>query len=303
MRITIVGSEGYVGTTLVHRLLKHRSMELSDIQRIDACVWRPPTSGNVRRLSEPEDIAKAIWDFEPDHIVYLNALAHDPEGRVPDWVMQKHTSVVTLEVMRRVQPVPITVISSLSVFAAQRNGYPHAKRRLEDMIVAWPYWRQCVNIFRFGTLFGPPSDHQAFRRHLLLNKMVADASDHGVIQVNKPYLQRPVTYLEDAVSAIYTDIFLRGPAGAIMNFYLGSATILEYASAVKKVFPEDEKIRIIAGDTADTRDYGWGLLPEMHLHSLINQQRIWYEEYAETLRSDTLAQRSLQEFVNSEAEG
>jgi len=268
MKIAIVGSEGYVGSALVPALVGH------DLLRLDAGVWRDLEEGAVFARTSHQ-ILKRLRKCEPDHVVYLAALAHDPAGVLTKHCIDDNNVVIPFSVFSGSLKVPCTFISSLSVFS-MTAGYPQSKRDLESMLFSEieDDFLERVNILRFGTLFGP-SKPAAMRTHLLLNKMVLDAVNTGVITVSNPALRRPVYHISSAVNDIVQDIFDLNPRGQVKNRLQHCDTLGAYARKVAAAIGAEVKE---GSPDLDERDYGWNV---QHTHLLTCQIHVlarWYKE-------------------------
>ena len=260
MKIAIIGSEGYVGRVLQQQLDGH------ELCLIDALVWGQHPRVGVYLERTCHGITKRLDKFEPDHVVILAALAHDPGKLLSRQAVIDNTFRVPALAVEHCDKmdVPTTVISSLSVHA---NGhYPEAKRMLERDLMAEGPWSN-TNILRFGTLYGPGADGESWRGHLLLNRMVFDALDKGVINVAVPNLRRPVLHVNGAASFIVDSIFDVGPRGVFSNHLDVCDTIAGFAQQVVAAVGGTVKTGEIAD--LDQRDYGWKTwarnLPTMRL--------------------------------------
>lgn len=264
MKIAIVGSEGYLGSALCDSLGGH------DLLRIDAGVWREPAEGVVRERTSTK-IRQRIERYEPDHLVLLSALAHDPCGLVSEMAMHENTcSIPALLAIHA--DCPTTLISSLSVFS-KTGAYPFAKTLLEQRVFGCTSdWRRRVNIFRFGTLFGP-SRPEAFRPHLLLNQMTASAIKHGRIAVSNPALRRPVLHIRTAVTEIIADIVEDRPRGQVINCLEHCDTLAGFARIVGETLgcPSVED----KAPDLDERDYGWGVRSPLHIENSVRELATW----------------------------
>ncbi len=248
MKIAIIGSEGYVGRVLQQQLDGH------DLYRIDALVWGQKRKEGVHLERTSRGIFARLDQFKPDHVVVLAALAHDPGKLLSRRAVIDNTFNVPLSCVEWgiMNHVSTTAISSLSVHAS--GHYPESKRMLERSVMRNVPW-QDVNILRFGTLYGPGADGESWRGHLLLNKMVYDARDKGVVNVAVPNLRRPVLHVSAAAAAIVESIFSEGPRGVFSNHVGVCETIAGFAQQVVLAVGGT----VVTGAIADLdkRDYGW----------------------------------------------
>lgn len=288
MKISIVGSEGYLGTTLQGLLGGH------ELQRIDAGVWRDVGEGVIKERTA-RGIFKRLEKFQPDHVVWLAALAHDPAGRISTRAMDDNVAETPGAVIHDLcgeLPCPVTAISSLSVFSP-KGDYPRAKREMEKHITWTRNWFRYVNIHRFGTLFGGCGDPAAFRQHLLLNSMVRSALKEGVIRVSNPALRRPVLSVKEAAAIICEDILNIPARGQIFNHYDRCGTLQEYGQLVQRALREagfNPRVEVqCKGPAPDERDYGWdGPVNEVMMRREIRGLATWLAQYEDQLPQNPL---------------
>lgn len=257
MKISIIGSEGYIGTAL-QPYLKHH-----EVQRIDACLYGQAMAGvNVVPMFKNQENRYAIADyiehFNPAVVVNLAALAHDPEGRLDSRLVHavNHIMPTFLGGTAVHQKRRYIAISSLSVHG--EGAYPSSKRLMEEGLSGFGLYRG-IDILRFGTIFGfVPGQHwRTIRPHLFLNSMILDAVVHGEIKVNS-LAERPVTALHDAVTALVHQITTDQAPGQILNRYWCSATLLEWAEEVARAArAEGYPVTVgpVHGKPTDNRSY------------------------------------------------
>jgi len=254
MNISVIGSEGYIGSSLVPELRRRGH----DVRGFDSLLWDQPAPaynfGRFRKV-RASDATIGGWS---DVIVYLAALAHDVEARIPrGMVMQANALEIERHIVNtwKVKPATRFVIpSSLSIFDKGSSAYPSSKRLLEARMVRLGL-QHGIDILRFGTIFGVTSDTPptSFRGHLLLNSMMLDAATDGIIKVNNPDLTRPVQSLKRAVMHLADRV--EHPGGEIRNSFLGSATLHYFATAAQRVIPAIVRHVNLGMTPTDARDY------------------------------------------------
>jgi nucleoside-diphosphate-sugar epimerase len=254
MRIMIIGSDGYLGTALVGALWGQHDLNL-----VDSCLWGQTPSKGVYVPRGPQQLMWHIEHHRPEVLVFLAALAHDPQARLAPAHVHYANAVLpamgakwALENGRR-----FVGISSYSIFTRgpDPGAYPVSKRKMEEWLTDSDLWRG-INLVRFGTLFGATghSRPETFRPHLLLNSMMLDAVTSGKISIPETELQRPVTSLKDAVEAVRRAIEAPVP-GSIENVHLCSGTLREFAEVVAMDMPGITIQTIPASKETDKRSY------------------------------------------------
>lgn len=253
MKISILGSEGYIGTAFrLHPRIRHIA---SEIQRIDACLYDQPRAGVCYvRFNDTPGVLSYLSHFDPDVVMNLAALAHDPQNQFDPMsvdscnaLLPQHVANWCLERGKR-----FITVSSLSVHG--EGAYPRSKRLMEENMYRLGIPRG-IDIVRFGTIFGvvPDLPWRYMRPHLLLNSMVLDACLHGTIQVNGN-MNRPVTALHDAVSCLGDMVCPQRAPGQVINRYWCSANLYEWAGIIQQVFDEVEGIKVKALDSKPSPD-------------------------------------------------
>lgn len=277
MKVLVIGSEGYIGRCLCARLEREGHI----IRQVDGMVYRPtPTHAYVSGVDErwllPNTcLSHAVSDI--DATVYLAALAHDPEGRIPRKAVIENNFVTPKCLWDRyLNQKPMVIVSSMAVLNADHEpAYIRSKALLE----AYFSGRPGIRILRFGTVYGPAEDVETFRGHLLLNHMVSDALFHKVIHVNSPELWRPTLHINNAVSAIMDALNPRISFPTVpVNRYDHSSVLWRYALETANVVQSQtaSPVSIVASGTAqDKRTYGQDLPPtgielSMRLYSLVD---------------------------------
>lgn len=258
MKISVIGSEGYIGSALLPYLKGH------EVQRIDAMLYDQGDGAHVCKVPLfPYENRDAILDylthFNPDVIVNLAALAHDPEKRLDPVLVDAFNAFMPACVAQWAvdRKKRFIAISSLSVHAGS-GAYPASKRNMEAHLFRIGLSRG-IDILRFGTIFGhvPGQHYRYLRPHLLLNSMILDGVLNGVINVNG-WQDRPVTALHDAISLLIDMVLVDRAPGQIINRYWASAQLPEWAQVVGRAcVAEGYPVRIapMAETSKDDRSY------------------------------------------------
>ena len=267
----VVGSRGYLGPHVV-KLLQEAS---HDVIEVDAGFWGQSIPAGVYKGHHVHP--SWVREKQVDAIVYLGAIAHDPEGLVPEEAHYRHTRDEPIQLAWTLEEIPFVFASSLSVFDKGAAIYPHCKRCAEARLFQLPN----TSILRFGTLYGPGVTPEYYRPHLLLNRMVYTALKSGKVEVFNPSARRPVLSVIDAAWHIAAETCVMlggGPGRKASNHYMACATILEYGQRVCAVTGAE----LVVSDkpSPDTRDYGWGTydLDYLDLIPLLNWTREHLDE-------------------------
>ena len=304
MRTLVVGSEGYLGRHVVHMLRERQHM----VTGMDLGLWEgQQLAPETLVMSGGSDAAlklvrQGLWDV----VIYLGAVAHDPEGRLGAAAGELHTldAPVRMAQCCGAEHVPFVFVSSLSVLdksvvgwgllSRGPQGYPGLKAWAESntMTSAWPK----VSILRFGTLYGPPRGLDSYREHLLLNSMCLAAAREEEIKVRGGNLVRPVQPVEGAAeSVVYVAEGLQTGGvfemGAVGNYAVTCKTVREFANEVQALCKDldwpGEVPPIKEEEEVDTRSYGRPFrgptvdLKQLLYWSLENKDKVLAKRYKE----------------------
>lgn len=250
--VLVVGSCGYLGNRLVQAARPH-----FDIVGVDALLWGQAGDPDtiVADASHPDFVGR-VQDINPDAIVYLGAVAHDPDHQISQNDHWRHTYFAPVNLAAAFPKTPFVFASSLSSFQPASGLYPALKRLAEEDMLALDN----VSVLRFGTLYGPtPGRVERHRTHLLLNSMVYSALVNKEVVVRNQHSRRPVLDLTHAVSTIIRTVhrFFAGspfPGREAMNLFDTCGTVGQIGRVVADRLNCGLKIE----EGTDTRDYGWG---------------------------------------------
>lgn len=291
MKVTVVGSEGYLGRPLCERLEK----DLISVQRIDALVYGQRQPSGMRYAAEPTDYHRLLEEFQPDVVVWLAAYAHDPRGEITVEEMVRNNAshpVSTFFHHRKSRWIFLSSLSTMSPFGA----YPEAKRALESMLLNRPSGSDATlfcthaDILRFGTIYGVDNslqDVESFRGHLLLNSMVIGAVLDNKIRISQPDTFRPVLGIDRALDRL-CDLIAGGdsPHGSITNHFDTCATLHTFAIWVQQVARDYGFTPVLDYGfvRVDPRDYGWGLPSSRTITPRLHTLFRWVIDNKEHLR-------------------
>lgn len=281
-RVLVVGSRGYLGPHVV-QLLQEAS---HDVIEADAGFWGQSIPPEIKKDASKRGFREWAIEQKPDAVVYLAAIAHDPERKFSDGVHLRHTAHAPQDLADWLPGVPFVFTSSLSVFDPGKDIYPYCKRGAEDWL--FNFVAGC-SILRFGTLYGPGVSAENYRPHLLLNRMCYTALKHGKVEVFNPAARRPVLCVDCAANVIENqlDWMLFGggrPGRTADNYFDTCATVLQYGQKVAELTGAELVVR--ETPSPDTRDYGWGKpnLDSLDLVPLLDWTRAHLDEIDLTRR-------------------
>lgn len=272
--ILVIGSCGYLGSALLPILRRSYN-----VVGMDALLWgqRGDPDTIIHDASLP-GTAGIVRDLNPDAIVYLGAIAHDPDRQIDLTVHERHTYWAPLTLARKVE-VPFVFASSLSSFDPKSGVYPTLKRLAELAMQELNH----VSVLRFGTLFGGVEPVERFRAHLLLNSMVYGAA-RGQIMVNGGAQRRPVCSITRACGAIATDLdcffnaaYTLHPGRSVRNVYNTCASVRQFGEYVSR-FTGGCPVLVQDG-AVDTRNYGWGEFNDDLLRSPLETLVAWTNQH------------------------
>jgi nucleoside-diphosphate-sugar epimerase len=246
MKVLVVGAAGYLGRH-VWRKLEERGHE---VVAVDGLFWGQPKPPGLfeMKVETSEDMLALLGPEEVDSVIWLGAVAHDPEKKIPAATHKWWTQTAPGRCLYVCSGIRKVFVSTLSVFNKSTEGYPGYKRGAEVAL----FHHRNMNIVRFGTLYGPGVDVESHREHLLLNRMVYDALKNGFVRVANPAARRPVFPVDEAANDVILAALGDQPT-AVGNSFTFCRTILEYGQVVSKML----KVPLTVEEGVDTRDYGW----------------------------------------------
>lgn len=128
-----------------------------------------------------------------------------------------------------------------------KNWYDFAKRTMDS--IALLSGKQIYGL-RFATVNGWSP---CLRVDVMMNKMVKDARDKGVVTISNPQLTRPVLGMQDLVRAVKAITDSKEDKRGIYNLASFAYSVEEYGRLVAKKY--NAKLEILPGDPA----YAWGV--------------------------------------------
>jgi nucleoside-diphosphate-sugar epimerase len=273
-RIAVIGGAGYVGSTLVTRLLERDF----DVTVLDACLYGNEAivehagrrrlrmvRGDIRNV---EAIVRGCKGAES--VVHLGGLVGDPSCAVDadlTLAINLRATAMIAEVARGLGVRRLVFASSCAVYGAASglldegspldpvSIYARTKADSEKMLMAAADSRFCPTALRFGTFYGL-SPRPRF--DLVVNLLVAKAVREGAISIFGGSQWRPFLHVEDGADAIIA--CLEAPAEVVTGqaFNVGSDeqnhTLAQIAEMIRDQVPSVEvRMEPSAAEEADYR--------------------------------------------------
>ncbi len=273
-KILVTGSEGYIGTILINRLLEQGY----DVTGFDVCFY---SHGNLTHKNLPyyQLIKKDVRDVTADElkgfdtIIHLAALSNDPLGKINEELTYdiNYKASVNLAKMARDAGVNRYIFSSsCSLYGAGQGkflneesesnpvtAYGKSKIMAETEISALADDHFSPVFMRNATAYGVS---QRMRFDLVVNSLTAFARTTGKIQIlgdGTPW--RPLVHIKDISDAMIAA--LEADKNAIHNqaFNIGDDNenyqIKSIAEKVKDNAYKNCEITIAQKNAGDARDY------------------------------------------------
>jgi nucleoside-diphosphate-sugar epimerase len=274
--IVVIGGGGYIGSTLVEKLLKNNSK----VRVLDKFTYGKGVFDDLKKNNRLEIIKGDATDLssltlalrDAKAVVHLAGIVGDPASMVDD-KLTRHMNIISTRMIKETVKgfrIPKFIFaSSCSVYGASNNSLnersrlnplsPYAKSKIdsEKEILQDTFDEFHPTILRFATVFG---HSRKPRFDLVLNLFAALAYNNEAIKVNGGNQWRPFIHATDAAQAIIKVI--DAPTNKISRkiFNAGddslNITIMEAAKIVQSVFKKNGKnVKIIVrkGD-ADLRN-------------------------------------------------
>ena len=275
MKILVTGSDGYIGTRLVSRLLAQGHEVTGFDTGLYRDGWLYTEQGQMRRF--PATINKDLRRAGPedfagmDAVVHLAELSNDPLGQNNPAVTFgiNHQGSVTLARMAKAAGVRRFVYaSSCSVYGQAvsdwvseasptnpQTAYAECKVRVENEIGPMADKDFCVTFMRNATAYGASP---RMRFDIVINDLCALAwTTKRIAMTSDGSPWRPVTHIDDICLAM--ECALRADAAAVNGqiFNVGADSenyrIREIAEIIASVIPGCEVT--VGKNAGDTRSY------------------------------------------------
>lgn len=252
MKILIAGGAGYLGSSLVPKLLE-RGYEVD----VADCFWfgnkLPQTVGMIRR--DLFDLTvRDLHGYE--QVIFLAGLSNDPMAEfapVKNFIYNAAAPAYLAYIAKKAKVRRYVYASSCSVYgytenklcdeespAAAHFPYGISKLQGERAVLQLKDDEFSVIALRMGTISGYSP---RMRLDLIVNTMFRDAVRHQMITVNNPAIWRPVLSIEDASRAYIRAIEAEPAIGGIYNIASANYTVGEIADLVNSELEAQAGIR------------------------------------------------------------
>jgi len=242
-RILIAGGAGYMGATLVPRLLE-RGYTVEVVDLLWFGNYLPPQivvqQRSIAELSEDD-----LKGF--DCVVFLGGLSNDPMAEyapVDNFVENGSLPAYLAYIAKRAGVPRFIHGGSCSVYGYVMDQlcdetspampqYPYGISKMQGEFGCVKQADDTFSVigFRQGTICGYSP---RMRLDLVINTMFKTAVADGVITVNNPSIWRPILALQDAASAYIHAIEARPELSGVFNIASGNYTVGEIAEQVQE---------------------------------------------------------------------
>ena len=266
MRILVAGGAGYVGCSLIPRLLE-RGYEVNVVDLFWFGNNLPPEVGIVNR-----DIFELqVSDLrEYDQVLFLAGLSNDPMAEFSpskNFIFNAAAPAYLCYIAKQAKVRRYIYASSCSVYGYTENelfdesrpvssAYPYGISKLqgEQAVMQLIDSDFSVISLRKGTVCG---HSPRMRFDLIVNTMFKSAVKDGVIRVSNPAIWRPVLSMEDAVMAYIRAIEASDTISGVFNIASGNHTVGEVADLVRATVEQElgQKAALDIKHIKDIRNY------------------------------------------------
>jgi len=253
MRVLIAGGAGYVGSTLIPKLLERGyGVDVVDL------FW----FGN-HLPTEVGILHKDIFDLTVEdlrqyaQVIFLAGLSNDPMAEFSpskNFVFNAASPAYLAYIAKKAKVKRYVYACSCSVYGYTVNelydetqpavsSYPYGISKLqgEQAVLSLADENFSVISLRKGTVSGYSP---RMRLDLIINTMFKSALRDGVITVNNPAIWRPILSVHDAAIAYVRAMEAHDNVSGIFNAASGNYTVGEIADLVKQQIEQEVGIHI-----------------------------------------------------------
>ena len=266
MRLLIAGGAGYVGSSLIPRLLdRGYGVDVVDL------FWfgnqLPRQVGNLNK----DIFHLTVEDLEPhDQVIFLAGLSNDPMAEYSpckNFIFNAAAPAYLAYIAKKAKVKRFIYASSCSVYGYTENelydetrtansSYPYGISKLQGEQAALQLASEDFSVIslRKGTISGYSP---RMRFDLIINTMFKTAIKDGTIKINNPSIWRPILSINDAATAYIRAIEANYQITGIFNIASGNYTVGEVGDLVKSTIEErlDVCVNLCIDHVQDFRNY------------------------------------------------
>jgi nucleoside-diphosphate-sugar epimerase len=266
MRILVAGGAGYVGSTLIPKLLD-RGYQVDVVELFWFGNHLPQEVGVVHK-----DIFELTsGDLNGyEQVIFLAGLSNDPMAEFSpskNFIFNAAAPAYLAYIAKRAGVKRYVYASSCSVYGYTENelydesrpavcSYPYGISKLQGEQAALQLQEEGFSVIslRKGTVCGYSP---RMRLDLIINTMFKCAMRDRVITVNNPSIWRPILSMEDAASAYIRAVEANYKLSGVFNIASGNYTVGEVADRVRRVIEDHSgwKITLQIKHVQDFRNY------------------------------------------------
>jgi nucleoside-diphosphate-sugar epimerase len=266
MKILVAGGAGYIGSTMIPRLLE-RGYEVDVIDLFWFGNHLPEEVGIINKdIFHLEE--KDVQGY--DQVIFLAGLSNDPMAEyspAENFVSNGAAPAFLAYTAKKAGVKRFIYAGSCSVYGYTVNelydetrpavsSYPYGISKLqgENSVMQMQDDNFSVITLRQGTVSGYSP---RMRFDLVVNTMFKFALTDGEITVNNPAIWRPVLAIKDAATAYIRAIEANGDISGIFNVASGNYTVGEIGDLVKSGVKKylDKEVKLNIKHIQDYRNY------------------------------------------------
>ncbi len=253
MKLLIAGGAGYVGSTLIPKLLD-RGYKVDVVDLFWFGNHLPRQVGTLNK-----DIFQlTVEDLEPyDQVIFLAGLSNDPMAEYSpskNFVFNAAAPSYLAYIAKKASVKRYIYASSCSVYGYTENdlydetrpvgsSYPYGISKLQGEQAAMQLADENFSVIslRKGTISGYSP---RMRFDLIINTMFKSAMKNHTIILDNPSIWRPILSIQDATTAYIRAIEANHKISGIFNVASGNYTVGEVGDLVKSTIEERLGLRI-----------------------------------------------------------
>jgi len=253
MRLLIAGGAGYVGSTLIPKLLD-RGYKVDVVDLFWFGNHLPRQTGILNK----DIFHLTIEDLEPyDQVIFLAGLSNDPMAEYSpnkNFIFNAAAPSYLAYIAKKASVKRYIYASSCSVYGYTENelydetrpvssSYPYGISKLQGEQAALQLADEGFSVIslRKGTISG---HSPRMRFDLIINTMFKSAMKDRTIVINSPSIWRPILGIQDAATAYIRAIEANHKISGIFNVASGNYTVGEVGDLVKATIEEKLPLRV-----------------------------------------------------------